>query len=457
MFKKGLLSLAASALLASSAMAVNIANDGTGDYLVAPMYTFDNGYKTHLTIMNTDNEHAYVVRAVIRRDINSTHVRDFDLVLSPGDVWEGTIEECRVHSDDPSYWGNTPDDLLDEELTLPEAKSKENPKGCVKNGYIDFHVVVQFDNNNPLVQQILQSSNYSKEYKNSGTVDISKMDKAALKSVAELFEAGDLDVVTGNKNINNDAIGGFVRIESTTNGLLSTAIPLFAFEDTRKNGSGDLKEFERGKYLEPGFFLNEPEVRDLIRFDNVSIPYHYIPGEADTRAVFTFPLNSDYEDERLYKQVIRNMEEKYPMETAYCLDGAELEAYVQENFEDAWDPIISPYDPPTCELKYRWPILKFTKEVDGIKVSQAIKNETKKTYYRVITYKTKLADRKTVEEPFNWNDVDPADYTAGMYQIHDIINNDPDPSTKAAYIPTFFDIKFVDGVPFMNWNYAIRN
>ena len=113
--------------------------------------------------------------------------------------------------------------------------------------------------------------------------------------------------------------------------------------------------------------------------------------------------------------------------------------------------------------------MTLSNEVDGIVVSKALAFEANKKYKRVITYWTKAKTWKTVEQPLPWNDVNTTDYLQGMYQIHDITNiydledgEDFDDgqtqygkTLKAGYIPTYFDIRNLNGTYFINWNYAI--
>jgi len=470
MLKKGLMSLAASALLATSAMAVNIAQDGTGDYLVAPMYTYGNGYKTYLKLMNTDNNHAYLIRAVVRSKVDSHELIDFTIMMSPGDVWEAKIADGKITSNDDSNWEGTLDAAIGEDT-----------------GYVEFFVLAELDNTNPAVAAAIKSSNYTNAYKQS-TIDVAKIDKADLKAlftqalggenVANITGAADLTYVLSPKDINDDAIGGFVRIESTTNGTLSTSLPLFAFENAREGSSNvDGNGFIPGDTTNVAAYVGakEKEIRDLIRYNYVSMPYSL--ENSDARATFTFILDGNDVDEgntgavqdRYYKQVIRNMSEKYPEETISCLEGAELISYVTSHYDDAANPNISPYNPPSCELSGGYKV-KFNNEVDGVNVSHALAFEANKKYTRTITYQAKDGTMKTVSEQVRWNDVDPADYTAGMFQIHNIQNSydledgiqyddgqTVDGTLKAAYIPTYFDIKIVDGKPFMNWNYALKN
>lgn len=75
---------------AASAHAVNIDQDGHGSVLLFPAYTVENGNSSFISITNTTDKYKAVkVRFV--EGMNSAEVLDFNLYLSPQDVWNGAI------------------------------------------------------------------------------------------------------------------------------------------------------------------------------------------------------------------------------------------------------------------------------------------------------------------------------------------------------------------------------
>jgi hypothetical protein len=80
----------ASLTLASTASAVNINNDGLGEALLYPYYTVRNGQATLMSVVNTTNQ-AKAVKVRFIEGKNSAEVLDFNLWLSPQDVWTGAI------------------------------------------------------------------------------------------------------------------------------------------------------------------------------------------------------------------------------------------------------------------------------------------------------------------------------------------------------------------------------
>lgn len=71
--------------------AVNISQDNTGQVLLYPYYTVRNGFVTSLTVVNTDQDHTKVVKVRFLEGRNSAEVLDFNLFLSPRDVWTASV------------------------------------------------------------------------------------------------------------------------------------------------------------------------------------------------------------------------------------------------------------------------------------------------------------------------------------------------------------------------------
>ncbi len=83
--------LAATMGAAASAHAVNVDPNGLGQVLLYPVYTADNGNYTAIHVTNTTNQ-TKAVKVRFVEGMNSAEVLDFNLYLSPEDVWTGVIE-----------------------------------------------------------------------------------------------------------------------------------------------------------------------------------------------------------------------------------------------------------------------------------------------------------------------------------------------------------------------------
>lgn len=76
--------------LLPSAQAVNLATDGLGQTLIFPYYTTRAGWNTLINITNTSNE-VVVAKVRFHEGYNSRDVFDFNVIMSPHDVWNGTL------------------------------------------------------------------------------------------------------------------------------------------------------------------------------------------------------------------------------------------------------------------------------------------------------------------------------------------------------------------------------
>lgn len=81
---------AGAVLLTPQALAVNVAQDGLGEVLLFPYYTVNNGFDTNINITNT-SANTVVFKIRFREAHNSRDARDFNVVLSPYDVWTATV------------------------------------------------------------------------------------------------------------------------------------------------------------------------------------------------------------------------------------------------------------------------------------------------------------------------------------------------------------------------------
>lgn len=73
--------------------AVAVAANGIGQNLVVPYYTAQGANKTQINIVNTDITNGKAIKIRFRAASNSDDVFDFQLFLSPGDVWSGEVSQ----------------------------------------------------------------------------------------------------------------------------------------------------------------------------------------------------------------------------------------------------------------------------------------------------------------------------------------------------------------------------
>ncbi len=73
-----------------SAQAVNMAPDGVGEVLYFPYYVVSDGQENHLQLINTSDK-TVAVKLMFREGEGSEDVRDFHIIMSPRDVWNGFV------------------------------------------------------------------------------------------------------------------------------------------------------------------------------------------------------------------------------------------------------------------------------------------------------------------------------------------------------------------------------
>jgi len=82
--------LATLGMVAGSAQAAFLSEAGTGQVLLYPYYTVQNGYDTYVSVVNTTGS-AKAVKVRFIEAMASREVLDFNLYLSPYDVWTGAV------------------------------------------------------------------------------------------------------------------------------------------------------------------------------------------------------------------------------------------------------------------------------------------------------------------------------------------------------------------------------
>ncbi|PIF39796.1 hypothetical protein CLV01_1354 [Delftia sp. 60] len=137
---------------ASAALTVN--ESGTGHILVVPYYTAQAGNSTVFHLTNTDREHGKAVKVRFRGASNSDDVLDFQVFLSPGDVWTAAVSAdanglaqlvtadntCTV----PAITPGTAVPFIKDRLTL-SSWTDEQKNAQTREGYIEILNMADID------------------------------------------------------------------------------------------------------------------------------------------------------------------------------------------------------------------------------------------------------------------------------------------------------------------------
>ena len=116
--------------IASVANAVNLNPDGLGQVLIYPYYTVNGGNSTLISIVNT-TEFGKAVKVRFVEGYNSREVLDFNLYLSPYDVWTGSVFQL-------TDTGPANLTTADESCTAPPIKRNANLPVSGTQRYVAF-------------------------------------------------------------------------------------------------------------------------------------------------------------------------------------------------------------------------------------------------------------------------------------------------------------------------------
>ncbi|MFN7153192.1 MAG: cell surface protein [Acidovorax sp.] len=76
---------------ATNARDLRVTEGGTGHSLVVPYFNAQNGNMTVLHVVNTDTVHGKLAKVRFRSAANSDDILDFQVFMSPGDVWTAAV------------------------------------------------------------------------------------------------------------------------------------------------------------------------------------------------------------------------------------------------------------------------------------------------------------------------------------------------------------------------------
>jgi hypothetical protein len=89
----GLLNMGAQPVPPGLATTLKTSADGIGHILFVPYYTAQGANNTMINLVNTDTTNGKAVKVRFRGAANSDDVYDFQVFLSPGDVWTGAVNQ----------------------------------------------------------------------------------------------------------------------------------------------------------------------------------------------------------------------------------------------------------------------------------------------------------------------------------------------------------------------------
>ena len=138
-----------------NAQAVLADNSGLGDLAIVPYYTVQKEFSTGVSIINTSSTDTQIVKIRLRRAVDSMDALDFNVILSPNDVYTGYVqlagEEIRFYSNDnsctaPAYTGTDGVNYF----TMPDIY-----RLGAEEGYIEVIGMAAADSAQPISQKAL--------------------------------------------------------------------------------------------------------------------------------------------------------------------------------------------------------------------------------------------------------------------------------------------------------------
>lgn len=137
----------------SASAALSVAESGTGHMLLVPYYNAQNGNMTVFHVVNTDTENGKAMKVRFRGASNSDDVLDFQVFMSPGDVWTAAVTQGSdgvaqlVTADGtctlPAISKNVPVSFVQDRL--PASMSAADKANNTREGYVEIFNMADID------------------------------------------------------------------------------------------------------------------------------------------------------------------------------------------------------------------------------------------------------------------------------------------------------------------------
>ena len=199
------------AMMSAPAHAINVAQDGKGEVLLFPYYTVKNGFDTLLSVTNTSDK-TVLFKIRFREALNSREVRDFNVALSPHDVWTAGVT---VDSTGSGALVRT----FDKSCTspaLPAGPSGSTEKDFTSIGYDGTDAAYPYDNGGKSLTRVQEG------YIEIIEMAISTIPESSIGSTAAVeYNTQHVSGVPRNCAVFNDA---FKNAANLTNGVSGSGV-----------------------------------------------------------------------------------------------------------------------------------------------------------------------------------------------------------------------------------------
>ena len=152
---------------------------GTGHILLVPYFSAQGNNATLINIVNTDTTNGKAVKVRFRGATNSDDVLDFTLLLSPGDVWSGSVQQgtdgiatiihgsdettCTLPAADSGDWTTIAGGALQKPFVtsrLPQYLTTAQQAALTREGYVEIlnmADIIPDDADNSVFQNVLHN------------------------------------------------------------------------------------------------------------------------------------------------------------------------------------------------------------------------------------------------------------------------------------------------------------
>lgn len=383
------------------AHAINVSQNGLGQILIFPYYTVKNGNDTVFTVTNT-SDRTVTAKVRWRESLNSREVRDFNVILSPHDVWTAAVtastsggalvrtydKTCTAPVLPASATATGATEVAFTSLAYDGSDSAFNYDGGGKGigrtqeGY--FEVIEMASSN--IAEAAIAAANvieYNSQHvngvpRNCGTVSTASQSAAnmGVPPAAGPFSTWNppQNVLKGGMSIINVATGTAVDAEPTVIANWNTNNPVMyipgdlgpTFEDGDDDGAGTVNPVVisdlTGAAITYGPFAGTDGVTVLLQGTNVINEFSTSGSAVATDWVITFPTKHFYVDSLAAIPAVALPPFTNPFDGNSC-DAYSITAYNREEYtpgastSDLFSPAPSPGGP--ASLCYESNVLTF--------------------------------------------------------------------------------------------------
>jgi len=310
--------VAGGAMVSTPAQAMNVSQNNVGQVLLSPYYTVKNGFDTFFSVVNTTNATA-IFKIRFREALNSRETRDFNVILSPYDVWNGgvtstgvgatirTFDNSCTSPDKPSWTstgtGGYQVDMTNANFSGANADGADATLARTQDGYFEVILMGVSTMDSDASANVIE---YNAKHVAGVPRDCAKVDAA-------VSTAGAITTHTANFVAPLNILKGHVTYINVANGTAvdaePTAIENFAQAKIIYTSSDNQPDLANGAFgaRNPGNLINNGQpmavtaissqdtVTALLSADNVINEYASGSGAA-TSWVVTFPTKHFYAD-----------------------------------------------------------------------------------------------------------------------------------------------------------------